>query len=73
MLLLLTIQKSDNSPEWERHTLILTQIAHYNTIIFQTSALKTLWKTSDKSLALPEAYGPKDSAAMLSAHPSIQC
>lgn len=73
MLLLLTVPKCDNTPEWERHTLILTQIAHYNTIIFQTFALKTLWKTSNKSLALREAYGPKDSTARLSAHPSIQC
>lgn len=69
----ITDNTKEDTPEWERHTLISTQTAHYNTTIFQTFALKTLWKTTDKSLALPEAYGPKDSTAMLFAHPSIQC
>lgn len=52
-------------------TVILTQISHCNTTIFQTFVFKTLWKTTGKSLALLEAYGPKDNITTLMAHPSI--
>lgn len=68
---IITYNTKADIPEWKRHTVILTQILHYNTTIFQTFAFKTLWKTIDKSLALLEAYGPRDSIATLFVYPSI--